>query len=150
MQDDSATSPLRDSLPHAVVRAFRLVNRTSNRLFKPLGLSAEQAHVLSILWTTGPSTVGALQRELALSSPTLTGAIDRMEAQELVSRTPSPTDARAWLLAPSAGAARKRKKVDAVVAQIDAVCFGSLTANERGQLAQLLDKVCTAMAAAKS
>jgi DNA-binding MarR family transcriptional regulator len=146
MQDDSA-EPLRQSLPHAVVRAFRLVNRASNRLFKPLGLSAEQAHVLSILWMTGPSTVGALQRELALSSPTLTGAIDRMEAQELVTRAPSPSDARAWLLAPSAGAARKRKRIDATIADIEATCFGALSPTERAQLARLLDKVCAAMAA---
>ena len=141
MQDDR----LRASLPHAVVRAFRVVNRTSNRLFKPLRLSAEQAHVLSVLWMAGPLTMGALQRELSLSSPTLTGAIDRMEAQQLVHRVASPDDARAWLLEPSAGAARKRKAIDATIEQVDRTCFGALTANERKELARLLAKVCAAV-----
>nr|HEX4316417.1 MarR family winged helix-turn-helix transcriptional regulator [Kofleriaceae bacterium] len=141
MQDD----PVRASLPHAVVRAFRLVNRASNRLFKPVGLSAEQAHVLSVLWALGPMTIGALQRELALSSPTLTGAIDRMAAMELVRRVPSKDDARASVLECTAGAAKKRRKIESTIDAIDDTCFAALTAGERAELSRLLDKVCAAL-----
>jgi DNA-binding MarR family transcriptional regulator len=141
MQDDS----VRASLPHAVVRAFRLVNRASNRLFKPVGISAEQAHVLSVLWRLGPMTMGALQRELALSSPTLTGAIDRMAALELVRRVPSKDDARASVLEPTAGAGKKRKRIEATTDDIEAVCGEGLTAAERGELVRLLEKLCSAM-----
>src|SRR5947209_15516247 len=97
MQDDR----VRASLPHAVVRFFRLMNREHNRAFQAVGVTGEQAHVLSVLWELGPLTIGELQRELALSSPTLTGAIDRMEAQKLVRRVRSPDDRRAIYVEPA-------------------------------------------------
>ena len=70
-------------LANAVVRLFRQVNRVHNREFRDLGISAEQAHILSVLSSLGPMTIGALGKLVDLSSATLTGAIDRMEAQDL-------------------------------------------------------------------
>lgn len=130
----------RSSLPNAVVRLFRLINRVHNRGLKPTGISAEQAHVLSLLWLFGPLTIGQLQRMLALSSPTMTGAIDRMEAQELVRRVPSPDDGRAFLLEPLLPA-KKRTQVEAILEADEQRCFSVLTAPERKELARLLDKV---------
>jgi MarR family transcriptional regulator, organic hydroperoxide resistance regulator len=127
------------SLGNAVVRLFRLINRIHNRGLKPTGLSAEQAHVLSVLWFRGPMTMGQLQRQLALSSATLTGAIDRMEAQGLVRRVPSADDRRAFLLEPKASA-KKRAQVEAVLDAGELACFGMLTATEREQLLRLIDK----------
>jgi len=130
----------RSSLPNAVVRLFRLINRVHNRGLKPTGISAEQAHVLSLLWLFGPLTIGQLQRMLALSSPTMTGAIDRMEAQELVRRVPSPDDGRAFLLEPLLPA-KKRAQVEAILEADEQRCFSTLTGPERKELARLLDKV---------
>ena len=127
-------------MPNAVVRLFRLINRVHNRGLKPTGISAEQAHVLSILWVLGPITMGQLQRHLAVSSATLTGAIDRMEAQELVRRVPSPDDRRAFVLEPRL-AAKKRAQVEAILEADEQRCFAVLTAGERKELLRLLDKV---------
>lgn len=135
MQDD----PLRSSVANAVVRLFRFVNRVHNRQLKPLGVSAEQAHILTVLAVEGPMTMGALQRVLALSSPTLTGAIDRLEAQELVRRVPSPDDRRVVLLEPRVGS-RKRAQIEAAIDEGERVCFGTLTAKERKELLRLLEK----------
>jgi DNA-binding MarR family transcriptional regulator len=140
MQDDR----LRASLPHAVVRFFRLMNREHNRAFQPLGVSAEQAHVLSLLWELGPMTIGELQRLLALSSPTLTGAIDRMEEQKLVRRVPSPKDRRAFHVEPLSNAALRRD-ITAVIDKTERRCFVGLTAAERRDLLRLLDKAATAL-----
>lgn len=138
MQDD----PLRSSLANAVVRLFRFVNRVHNRQLKPLGISAEQAHILTVLAVEGPMTMGKLQRLLALSSPTLTGAIDRLEAQELVRRVPSPDDGRAFVLEPRV-TARKRTQIDEAIAEGERICFGALTAKERKELLRLLDACST-------
>jgi DNA-binding MarR family transcriptional regulator len=135
MQDDR----LRTSLGHAVVRLFRLVNRATNRALKGRELSAEQAHILLALWIEGPMAMGALQRLLALSSPTLTGAIDRMEAQSLVRRVPSPDDRRVSLLEPRLPA-RKRSELEALLVDSDRRSFAVLTAAERKELLRLLDK----------
>ena len=122
-----------------MVRMFRLMNRSVTRALSEHALSAEQAHLRSVLWTFGPMTIGALQRELALSSATLTGAIDRMEAQELVRRVPSPADRRASLIEARVPA-RRREKIEASVERSEQRCFAALTAGERKELARLLDK----------
>jgi DNA-binding MarR family transcriptional regulator len=142
MQDERR---LVESLPHAIVRLFRMINRAHNRALKPHGLSAEQAHVLCVLWIYGPMTMGALQRHLALSSPTLTGAIDRMEAQKLVHRVPNPDDGRAWLLEPEPAANRKRGKIEDTLEGTDESCFAALTATERRELGRLLAKCIAGM-----
>src|SRR3954470_5093289 len=135
MQDER----LRSSLGNALVRLFRLVNRAHGRALKPQHVSTEQAHILSVLWAEGAMTIGRLQRMVALSSPTLTGALDRMEAQELVSRVPSPDDRRASLIEPRVSS-RHRAKIMDTLEESEARCFGALTAPERKELLRLLDK----------
>lgn len=143
MQDDR----LRASLGNALVRLFRLVNRAHGRALKEHEVTTEQAHILSVLWTEGPMTIGKLQRMLALSSPTLTGALDRMETQGLVRRVPSPDDRRASLIEPRVPA-RQRTKIEATVDASETRCFAALTAAERRELLRLLDACITDLDAA--
>src|SRR3954471_6030596 len=110
MQDER----LRSSLTNAGVRLYRHVNRVHNRAFKDLEISAEQAHILSILSVLGPMTIGALGRIVDLSSGTLTGAIDRMETQGLVRRVPSTDDKRAFMIEPR-HTAKKQAQIDTVI-----------------------------------
>jgi MarR family transcriptional regulator, organic hydroperoxide resistance regulator len=140
MQDER----LRASLGNALVRLFRLVNRVHNRALADHGVSAEQAHILSVLWVLGPMTMGALQRHVALSSGTLTGAIDRMEAQGMVRRVPSAEDRRAFVVeAKLAGRARQRIEDTLDTTEVD--IWGGLTAAERKELLRLLDKSITSL-----
>ncbi|HEY5924559.1 MAG TPA: MarR family transcriptional regulator [Kofleriaceae bacterium] len=138
MQDDRRDRLL-GSLANAVVRLFRQVNRVHNRLFADHDVSAEQAHILLLLGVHGPMTIGRLQRQLSLSSATLTGAIDRLESQELVRRTPSPHDGRAFVIE-SLLPARKQAQLEATVDKGDQRCFSVLTASERKELLRLLEK----------
>jgi DNA-binding MarR family transcriptional regulator len=140
MQDDR----LRASLGNAVVRLFRLVNRVHNRAIAAHGVSAEQAHILSVLWAAGPITMGQLQRQVALSSGTLTGAIDRMEAQGMVRRAPSPDDHRAFVIEPRI-AARRRAQIEATLDDTEQRLWSGLSAAERKELLRLMDKAITAL-----
>ncbi len=137
MQDDR----LAGSLGYALVRAFRRVNRDCNNLLRPFGLSAEQAHILVLLWFEGPMKVGELQRALVLSSGTLTGAIDRMQKAGLVRRTRDGADKRAFRIEPAPFDARRRKAVVRALLGFEASGFPSLTARERRDLLRLLTKV---------
>jgi DNA-binding MarR family transcriptional regulator len=130
---------LATSLGYALVRAFRGVNRETNRRVRPYGVSAEQAHIMMVLWLEGPLKVGELQRILGLSSGTLTGAIDRMEDAELVRRAPDRDDGRSFRVEPIAN--RKRRELEAVIEEIEESSFSALTAPERRHLFQLLEKV---------
>lgn len=140
MQDDRRTT----SASHAVVRLFRLVNRAANRAVAELDLSGEQAHVLLVLWELGPVTIGVLQRELALSSATLTGALDRMEKAEMVRRVPSPTDGRVSLIEARVVGARQ-KKIAAAVDANEAACFAALSVAERKEMVRLINKCIAAI-----
>src|SRR5262245_30172375 len=140
MQDER----LRSSLPNAIVTLFRQTNRIYNRKLQEIGISAEQAHVLLVLDVTGPVTIGQLQKHLALSSATLTGAIDRLEAQELVRRVPSPDDRRAFVVE-SRLPAKKKAQIEAVVEAGEKLCFSSLTATEKKEMLRLLNKCIAAL-----
>ena len=136
---------LRDSLGYALVRLFRQVNREHGRAVAEQGLSAEQAHILLVLWLEGPMKVGELGRFLALSSGTLTGAIDRMERAGLVRRLPDPADRRAFRVQPVETDARRRRAIEQVLEATEASCFEALTRSERTQLLRLLRKASDAL-----
>ncbi|HEY3801677.1 MAG TPA: MarR family transcriptional regulator [Kofleriaceae bacterium] len=136
MQDDR----LEQSISNALVRLFRLVNRIHNRGLRATGLSAEQAHILMILWVRGPMTIGALQKQLALSSATLTGAIDRMAADGLLRRVPSPEDRRAFVVEPRI-TAKRRAQIEAAVTATEERCVRALAKRDRSELRRLLE-VC--------
>ncbi|HTJ46711.1 MAG TPA: MarR family transcriptional regulator [Kofleriaceae bacterium] len=135
---------MRASLPHATVRLFRLVNRTHGRALEAIGLSAEQAHVLTVLWAFGPQTVGELGKALALSSPTLTGALDRLAAQRLIRRRPSDDDGRAYVIESRASATLRRRALRCLE-RTEAACFGALTRTERRELLRLMTKATAAL-----
>ncbi|HMG57915.1 MAG TPA: MarR family transcriptional regulator, partial [Kofleriaceae bacterium] len=122
----------------------RLVNRVHNRAVAGHGVSAEQAHILSVLWAAGPITIGQLQRQVALSSGTLTGAIDRMAAQGMVRRAASPDDHRAVVIEPLV-AAKKRAQIEATLDDTERTSWSGLTAAERRELLSLMDKAIAAL-----
>ena len=125
------------------MRIFREQNRLHGRAVKPFGLSIEQAHLLVVLWTLGPMTMTALGREVALSSATLTAAVDRMEAAGLVRRVADETDRRAVRLEPAAWSEPERAAVIDALLRTEAQIFAPLTAAERSQLLTLLTRVLT-------
>ncbi len=131
---------LKEALGYALVRAFRGVNRAHNRALRPQGLSAEQAHVLLVLWLQGPMKIGELQRLLALSSATLTGAVDRMERAGLLKRVQDPKDRRAYRLEATVDA-KRRTPIERALEDTEERCFSPLTKDERRRLLRLLEKV---------
>jgi MarR family transcriptional regulator, organic hydroperoxide resistance regulator len=141
MQDER----LRASLGYAVVRMFRQVNRAHSRALARYELSAEQAHVLLILWLEGPMKVGELQRLLMLSSGTLTGALDRMERAGLVRRVADPDDRRALRIEPVRVDPRRRRSIEATLEETEARCFEVLTRAERKELLRMMRKVTAAL-----
>lgn len=131
---------LESSIAFALVRLFRLVNRTYGRALADHGLTGEQAHVLLVLWLEGPMKIGELQRVLMLGSGTLTGAIDRMERAGLVRRVPDPRDRRAYRVEPAQDDARTRRAVEGTLQRTEERCFTSLTKAERAELLRLVKK----------
>ena len=137
MQDDR----LESALGYALVRAFRHVNRAHNRALLPFELSAEQAHILLVLWLDGPMKIGDLQRSLVLSSGTLTGAIDRMEKGGLVRRVADRANGRAGRIEPAPMPARRRRAIEETLERTEEETFSALSARERRELFRFLVKI---------
>lgn len=142
---DAATARAGQAAPlaisHAITRLFREQNRLHGRAIQGMGLSTEQAHILLVLWTQGPMTMKDLGKEVALSSGTLSTAIDRMETAGLVKRAADPTDRRVTRVEPANWPAAKRKKLeDALIATEDDILV-PLDAAERAIFLAMLERV---------
>ena len=129
------------SIAHAVVRLFREQNRATGRTVAPFGVSAEQAHLLMLLFSRGPLTMTELGREAALSSGTLSAAVDRMEAAKLVRRVASGTDRRSVRVEAVPWPAAKRDRLYDALAAMEDELFAPLTKRERAALVEMLERV---------
>ncbi|HEX8794120.1 MAG TPA: MarR family transcriptional regulator [Polyangiaceae bacterium] len=129
------------SIPHAVTCLFREQNRRYGRVVEPFGVSAEQAHLLTLLWTRGPLSMGELGREAALSSGTLSAAIDRMEAAGLVARVKDPEDGRGVRVEAAKWPAAKRERLLGTLLAAEEEMLANLSERERATLHTLLTRV---------
>ncbi len=137
MQDNR----LRRALGYALVRAFRVANRATAKALKGENVSAEQAHILLVLWTHGAMRIGDLQKTLALSSGTMTGALDRMREANLVRRVPDPNDGRVWLIEAAPMPPKRRRAIEEALVGVERDVFAVLTTDERDELLRLLQKI---------
>ena len=58
------------------------------------GLSPSLQSALATIYHHGPLTLGALAEREAVAPPSITKVVAKLEAQQLVQRTPDPTDRR--------------------------------------------------------
>jgi DNA-binding MarR family transcriptional regulator len=138
---------LQRSISHALTRLFREQSRLHGRALEPLGVSTEQAHLLLVLFMRGPLTMTELGREVALSSGTVSAAIDRMEASGLVRRVADPADRRAVRVEPAAWSKARRERLYATVLATEATLLTPLGAKEQATLLGLLTRLLEGLAA---
>ena len=62
------------------------------------GITQGEGHILSLLAQSQPQTVGELHEGLAHKRSTLTSILDRLAERGLVTREPSPSDRRTFLV----------------------------------------------------
>ncbi|UCG76043.1 MAG: MarR family transcriptional regulator [Gemmatimonadota bacterium] len=85
-----------------------------------LGVSTDEAHLLSYLESYGPAPIYELQRVLGHRPSTLTGLLDRLEGRELVLRERNPEDGRSYLVSLTLSGSRLAHRVTRLVAQFEA------------------------------
>jgi DNA-binding MarR family transcriptional regulator len=62
------------------------------------GITQGEGHILSLLAQSQPRTVGELHEGLAHKRSTLTSILDRLAERGLITREPSPSDRRTFLI----------------------------------------------------
>ena len=130
---------LDNSISHSIVKLFRKINRAHNRQFSTSDLTAEQVHLLSVLWQKDMMTIGQLQTELSLSSGTIAGALDRMEKKGFIRRTKNKTDKRITFI--EASFPRDiRTSVEKLLEEVETNLFNHFNKDEKKQFLYLLKK----------
>jgi DNA-binding MarR family transcriptional regulator len=107
------------------------------------GLSFARMKLLGVLDMLGPQIMSNVSDELGVTRRNVTALVDALEAEELVRRTPHPTDRRATVIeltpAGKEASARVRKEFESRVLEL----FGHLPLTDQKLFQRLLDRAVT-------
>lgn len=87
-----------EAIGFLIVDVARLLRAEFDRRSADLGLTPAEARTLSHVARSGPVRQSVLAERIGVEAMTLSACLDRLEAQELVQRTPDPSDRRAKLV----------------------------------------------------
>ena len=111
------------------------------RLFRDYGLTSSQYNVLRILRGEGkPMPCLEVADRMIQVVPAITGLIDRLQNQELVSRERCTEDRRVVYVEITKKALTLLKRIDEPVNQLHKRLVGHLTRSELKELSRLLEK----------
>jgi len=82
------------SLPMMLYRTLQVVMPRFRRIFSEFGITEQQWRVLRVLWECDEVALQELAGVALISSPSLVGIVDRLQANGLVSRRRSEQDRR--------------------------------------------------------
>lgn len=89
---------LEDQIVVAIRRIIRAIDLHSRHLTEQVGLTGPQLMALKAAAEREHASVGALAKAIHLSSPTLTGILDRLERRGLIHRVPDAQDRRSLVV----------------------------------------------------
>jgi MarR family 2-MHQ and catechol resistance regulon transcriptional repressor len=124
-----------------LMKAHRALARHALRSIEPSGLGPSDFAVLEVLLNKGPQKVSEIGRRVALTSGSITTAIDRLETRGLVAREFDDADRRSRIVCLTPAG---RGRIGEVFAQHEAAletASAGLTRPERKTLIALLKKL---------
>ncbi len=143
-----AASPTPSQEPEIVASLRRILARIggeSSGVWMDLHITMPQMKVLLLLSENGSLRVGVLAKHLNVSTPTITGIVDRLVREDLVKREDDPSDRRVVLnnLTGKGQAVMERlaQRSDAEVQRM----VGSLSAEEQTAIARSLKRLDEAL-----
>ena len=113
-----------------VVRNYQKCFRLLSRLLEPLGLSVAQHEVLQTIGRRQGLTQQELADRLLVVKSNVSGLLQRLEAQRLVSREPDPADARSKRILLTPKGQRVLLRSSALQARVIEAMMGSLDDRE--------------------
>jgi DNA-binding MarR family transcriptional regulator len=113
----------------SIMRLQQIFLARADAELRPLGLTFARYEVVMLLSfsTTGSLPLGKIGERLQVNAASVTNAVDRLEAQGLVSRRPNPDDGRGTLAAITA---KGRRLAGRATAAMNAHVFSDLGLDE--------------------
>ena len=120
-----------------------VVDKISNQLLAPYGLSGSQFKILMVLYHAPMGSVRQIDIEtkFAMTNPTVTGLVQKLEKSDLVTRIPHPQDKRSKILLLTDHAVEMKEELLALADALELQMTKNLTEEECGQLSRLLQKI---------
>jgi DNA-binding MarR family transcriptional regulator len=104
----------------------------------PIGLNGREAEILLRLRAGGPLTQQQLCEQMRVDPSNLVTMLNRLESEELLSRTRDPADRRRHIVAITGAGLDRRRRADHAVEGVEERLLGRLEPGERASLRRLL------------
>ncbi|HZG20052.1 MAG TPA: MarR family winged helix-turn-helix transcriptional regulator [Herbaspirillum sp.] len=128
--------------PYQLAQLAEAVSRSVASVYADrFGLSRDEWRILAALAEQGEMQGSDLVPHTSLDKMQVSRALGRMETAGLIRREPSPEDARARIVKPTAQARRLYRKIVPMVEAREAFLLEALSTAERDALMRALDKV---------
>jgi DNA-binding MarR family transcriptional regulator len=137
--------PLEDEIVSALRRIVRAIDLQSRRMVEQCGLTGPQIVVLREASRMPGSSVGALARAASLGQPTVSGILDRLEAQGFVRRERSTQDRRSSVVVVTDAGARALEQAPSLLQDRFRSELARLQEWERTQILALLQRLAAMM-----
>jgi DNA-binding MarR family transcriptional regulator len=141
--------PFESPEQEAMLNLLRTNDQFQNRfgrLFRQYGLTSSQYNVLRILRGEGkPMPCLEVAERMIQVVPAITGLVDRLEKQDLVSRERCTEDRRIVYIEITDKARTLLKQMDEPVSELHKRLIGHLTRGELKELSRLLEKARTSL-----
>lgn len=135
----------------ALAVAFRHLSatgmRVEDRVMREKGVSLAQSRLLEVIQHTARARWSDIATALGYSPRTITEALDALERDGLITRTPDPADRRAKILTITKKGARDLAAAQVVRDQVRETFFAVLTDGERDHLLNMLQRMTAAIQA---
>jgi MarR family 2-MHQ and catechol resistance regulon transcriptional repressor len=123
----------------SLFRTFEAVERVARQSMSDAGLGFSDFVLLEALLHLGPQTPTSLAEKSALTSGSITAALDRLAARGLVQRGTNPDDQRSRIVTlTTAGRGLIEPAYQAHAADIERLMQAALTTEQRAELFALL------------
>lgn len=110
-------------------------------LLAPYGVTPPQFALLAFLWKRDGLSQTELAEKTEIDRTTLSGLIDRLQKQGLVTRSPHPGDRRAYLVKLTAAGRNLETQLTPLAMNLRQQISAKLSAAEYEQLCQLLNRL---------
>ena len=126
-----------------IKKSSLVFDKLSNQLLTPYDLTGSQFKILMILYKSPAGSVrqADLEEKFAMTNPTVTGLVQKLEAKDLVKRMPHPEDKRSKVLVLTDRAIAMKDDLLALADRLEQQMTANLTPDECNQLAALLAKM---------
>lgn len=120
-----------------------IFDKLANQLLTPYDLTGSQFKILLVLYLAPNGTVRQtdIEEKFSVSNPTVTGLVHKLEAKDLVKRTPHNDDKRSKLLVLTERAMAMKDELLSLADSLEQQMTEKLTSDECEQLAMLLEKL---------